>query len=197
MSSFRVVIDYGHGGSKPGATYGGVEEKTVNMLTGVEIYNHLRNEKNGHDIQVMLTRDADYDIPLRTRCALINAHHQQNAIHLVLSVHYNAATKPTAAGFEIYCVTSPSNGPVAAKAVAQAVMQANIPMRKYPVVTTEQLGRMLAILHNTQPTAILIEVGFLTNPVDRGNAADPAFRSKVAKATAQGIWNYLLDKEAP
>ncbi len=196
MTSYRVVIDYGHGGSKSGAVYGGIEEKTVNMLTGEEIYEQLRTETHGHNIQVMLTRDADYDIPLRTRCTIINAHHRQNPIHLVLSVHYNAATKPAPAGFETYCVAAPSNAPVAARTVADAVRRAHIPMRTHPVVTTEQLGRRLAILHNTEPTAILIEVGFLTNPVDRGNAADPAYRSRVAKATAQGVWNYLLDQEA-
>ncbi len=196
MNKYRIVLDYGHGGSKPGAVYGGVEEKTVNLLTGQELYRNLHAGKGDRDLQVMLTRDADYDIPLSTRCALINAHHKQEPIQLVLSVHYNAAGSPTAAGFEAYCVAISPTGPVAAEEVAKAVGQAGIPMRPYAVKTTAQLGRRLAILHDTHPIAVLVEVGFLTNPLDRGNATNPPFRSAVAQAVARGIWNYLEREEA-
>jgi N-acetylmuramoyl-L-alanine amidase len=75
------------------------------------------------------------------------------------------------------------------------VRQAGISVRDPGVKDTDQLGRKLAILHNTHATAVLIEVGFLTNTLDRSNAADPQFRSAVAQATARGIWNYLSREE--
>ncbi len=196
MSKYRIVLDYGHGGSKPGAVYGGVEEKTVNLLTGQDLYRRLHAGKGDRDLQVLLTRDTDYDIPLNTRCALINEHHKQEPIQLVLSVHYNAAGSPQPTGFEAYCVATSPKGPIAAEEVAKAVRQVGIPVRPYAVKTTAQLGRRLAILHNTHPTAVLVEVGFLTNPLDRGNATNPQFRSDVARAVARGIWNYLERKEA-
>jgi N-acetylmuramoyl-L-alanine amidase len=195
MSKYRIVLDYGHGGSKPGAISGGVEEKTVNLLTGQELDRQLHASKNGRDLQVMLTRDADYDIPLSTRCALINAHHKEEPIQLVLSVHHNASTSPAPAGFEAYCAATSPTAPIAAEEVVKAVKQAGISVRPYPVKTTTELGRRLAILCKTKPTAVLVEVGFLTNPVDRGNTANPQFRSAVTQAIAKGIWNYLERKE--
>ncbi len=191
MSKYRIVLDYGHGGSKPGAVYGGIEEKTVNYLTGQELDRHFRDLGDDRDLEVLLTRDADYDIPLSTRYALINAHHAQEPIQLVLSVHYNAAGTPAAAGFEIYYVATSQKSAGAAEKIVAAVGQANFTLRKKPVRTTEELGRRLAILHKTRPPAVLVEVGFLTNPIDLGNATDPQFRSAVARAMAQGIWNYL------
>lgn len=191
MSKYRIVLDYGHGGSKPGAVYRGTEEKTVNYLTGQELYRHFGDLGGNRDLQVLLTRDADYDIPLRTRCALINAHHAQEPIHLVLSLHYNAAGTPTAAGFEAYYVATSPKGAGAADKIVAAIRQANFTLQSKPVKTTDELGRRLAILHKTYPPAVLVEVGFLTNPIDWGNATDPQFRSGVARAMAQGIWNYL------
>ncbi|UCH61651.1 MAG: N-acetylmuramoyl-L-alanine amidase [Fidelibacterota bacterium] len=191
MSKYRIVLDYGHGGSKPGAVCEGTEEKTVNYLTGQELNRHFRTLGGDRELQVLLTRDADYDIPLSTRCALINAHHAQEPIRLVLSVHYNAAGTPAYAGFETYHVATSQKSAGAAEKIVAAVGQANFTLRRKPVKTTEELGRRLAILHKVRPPAVLAEVGFLTNPIDRGNATDPQYRSEVARAMAQGVWNYL------
>lgn len=197
MPKYRLVLDYGHGGSKAGAVYQGVQEKSVNFLTGRAIYEALHKQKGNKSLQVLLTRDADYDIPLRTRCELINRHHDEEAkIQLVLSVHYNAAGSPEASGFEAYCVASSHEGRLAAEHVTRAVRAAGILTRRNPVRTTAELGRRLAILHNTKPPAVLIEVGFLTHPIDRNNAVSPRFRAAVAQATSRGIWNYLLGEGA-
>ena len=194
MNKYRIVLDYGHGGSKPGAVCEGTEEKTVNYFTGEELHRHFRALGGKRGLQVLLTRDADYDIPLSTRCALINAHHAQVPIQLVLSVHYNAAGSPAPAGFEVFHVATSQKSAGAAEKIVAAVRQANFTLRSKPVKTTEELGRRLAILHKTHPPAVLVEVGFITNPIDRGNATDPQYRSAVAEAMAQGIWNYLDQK---
>ncbi|UCE19723.1 MAG: N-acetylmuramoyl-L-alanine amidase [Gemmatimonadota bacterium] len=191
MNTRRVVIDYGHGGSKPGAVYGGVEEKTVNLFTGQELYHELHKHDEGQDIQVMLTRDSDYDIPISVRCQLINQHHERQPIGLVISVHYNAVGDPSVSGFEVYYLASSVKGLAAAREVLRVVQQAGIPVRGQGLITTAQLGRRLAMIHKTKPPAILIEVGYLTNVLDRNNAQDPSFRTNVARAVAKGIRAYL------
>lgn len=84
MNKYRIVLDYGHGGSISGAVYRGIQEKTVNLLTGQELNRRLHSENGDRKLQVLLTRDADYDIPLSTRCALINVHHEEEPIQLAL-----------------------------------------------------------------------------------------------------------------
>jgi hypothetical protein len=90
------------GGPSPGLCTGGVEEQKVNLFTGQELYHELHKYDEGQDIQVMLTRDADYDIPISVRYQLINEHHERKPIQLVISVHYNAVGDPSVSGFEVY-----------------------------------------------------------------------------------------------
>lgn len=196
MNRKRVVLDYGHGGSKKGAVYedavyGIIEEKKVNLQTGNEIYRELHEQENGTEIQVMLTRDADYDISLTTRCGLINAHNNNEPIQVVMSVHYNAVDIDSVSGFEAYYMAGSENGLAISQDVIDSVRQAGINVRGTGLITTERLERKLAIIHKTVPPALLIEVGYLTNAVDRANAVDPPFRLKVAKAVATGIRTYL------
>lgn len=191
MDRKRVVLDYGHGGSKKGAVYGGIEEKLVNLHTGNEIFRELHEQENGTEIQVMLTRDGDYDIPLSTRCGLINAHNSIEPIQVVMSIHYNSFNIESVSGFEVYYLAESENGRAISQDVIDSVHQAGILVRGKGLITTKQLGRDLAIIHKTVPPALLIEVGYLTNAVDRANAVDPRFRFNVAKAVANGIRTYL------
>ncbi len=187
MSTHRIVLDYGHGGSKPGAVYGGVEEKTVNLLLGQVCAERLR--KAG--FKVLLTRDGDYDVPLGVRCRLVNAQHEASPIALVLSLHHNAAASPQAQGFEAYYLEGSQEGARAAQAIVAAAQVAPVPVHGTGLVTTAQLGRELAIIHKTTPPAVLVEVGYLTSPVDRANAVAPAFRSRVAEALTQGVQEFI------
>lgn len=139
----------------------------------------------------MLTRDGDYDIPLLTRCGLINAHNSKEQIQAVMSIHYNSVNIESVSGFEAYYSAQSQNGHAISQDVIDSVRQAGISVRGKGLKTTEQLGRKLAIIHKTVPPAILIEVGYLTNAVDRANAVDPRFRITVAKAVANGIRTYL------
>lgn len=190
---FRVVLDYGHGGSKPGAVYEGVEEKTVNLLTGQKIFEALHKDETGNNkIQVMLTRDADYNIPISVRYKLINAHDSdENPVHLVVSIHYNAFANSSVRGFEVYYAEKSTNGKKAAQAILNKIREGGLTVKGNGMITTKRLGRKLAMIHKTDPPSVLIEIGYLTNPVDRRNAEDPSFRLKVADKISEGIWAYL------
>ena len=189
----NLVLDYGHGGSKPGAVHGGAVEKELNMLTGEEVYGYMHNlYGQSQDFRVFLTRDGDYDISLRARAGLINEAHSLYPVSLALSVHYNAAGTSNANGFEVFYAQGSSRGEAAAKAITESVKQSGlINLRGNGYKTTAQLGRRLAFIHNTTPPAVLVEVGFITNPDDRAKALSAHFRQDIGKAIAAGIGNYL------
>lgn len=187
----RVVIDYGHGGEKSGAVYGDAMEKDLALSTGRKIYEALHFLEAGRKIEVLLTRDADYDVPIAVRCELINAHHAQKPIELSTSIHYNAAQTPSASGFEVYYAANSKKGMSAAGHIAESVRLAGVALRGNGAKTTEQLGRRLAMIHDPIPPAVLIEVGYLSNEKDRLRALTPASREQTARAIAEGIWKYL------
>ena len=187
--TYRIVLDYGHGGSKTGAAYQGILEKHLNLDLGQKIYQQLK--KFSDEIQIMLTRDDDYDIPISSRCALINAHHHQQAIHLVASIHHNAADNVNAHGFEVYINEGNQLTRRYALAIAGEISAIGLTLRNGGVLTTQQLGRRLAMIHKVAPPAILIEAGYITNQKDRSLITNSETQTVMAKAIATGIWNVL------
>ncbi len=90
-----VAIDPGHGGFDPGTrSDSGVEEKTLALQVALRLQAAL--ERRG--MRVMLTRSADYFVPLSQRIAEANRAHAD----LFVSVHVNWSPNPAASGIEVY-----------------------------------------------------------------------------------------------
>lgn len=94
-----VVIDPGHGGVDPGATsLSGAFEKNIVLALGLEVRDILN--RNGK-VQAIMTRDADFFIPLRERVAIARAHHAD----LFMSLHADTVTDPTIRGLSVYTLS--------------------------------------------------------------------------------------------
>lgn len=82
LSVKRVVIDPGHGGRQTGAiSESGVAEKAITL----DIALRLRRLLEAAAFEVLLTRDADREVPLEERVAFANA----NGADLFVSIHVN------------------------------------------------------------------------------------------------------------
>jgi N-acetylmuramoyl-L-alanine amidase len=92
----RIVIDPGHGGKDPGAIgRGGLREKDVVLKIAKELSKAIKR-KTG--VEVILTRDDDYYVPLAKRTALAN----YKKADLFISIHANASFSRKVSGFEVY-----------------------------------------------------------------------------------------------
>lgn len=114
--NFRTVllaIDPGHGGEDPGATGpSGVHEKDVVLL----IARHLRDlAQSTPHMQVMMTRDRDYFVPLWTR---VEKAQSANA-DLFTSIHADGWFTPEARGASVYCLSEGGASSVEARLMAQ------------------------------------------------------------------------------
>ncbi|MEW6482636.1 MAG: N-acetylmuramoyl-L-alanine amidase [bacterium] len=93
----KIVLDPGHGGKDPGAIgKSGLKEKDVVLDIALRLSNQLK--KSLPDTEIILTRDADYYIPLAERTGLANF----KKADLFISIHANAAFSRAASGFEVY-----------------------------------------------------------------------------------------------
>jgi N-acetylmuramoyl-L-alanine amidase len=92
-----VVVDPGHGGEDRGARgVGPVYEKNVTLAVGRRLVDRL-NEIPG--LRAMLTRDADYFIPLRQRYAIA----EKVKADLFVSIHCNSSRRRgRGSGSEVY-----------------------------------------------------------------------------------------------
>ena len=70
----------------------------------------------------------------------------------------------------------------AARHLTQHLGAAGVAMHRVPM-----RGAAFSVLKSPDIPSLLIELGFLTDPVDRTNLFDPAWRVRVARAIAEGV----------
>lgn len=170
-----VCIDPGHGGKDPGATGGGVQEKAIVLNVAKKIGAFL--EARG--CTVMLTRDTDIFVELSDRARMVNA----AKADLYVSVHCNSVRdNARATGMEVYHYTHASE---ASKRAARVIYDKLLPvcgLRGRGVKSKD-----LAVLRETAMPAVLVELGFISNPSDRAKLTNFAWQDDAAQAIADGI----------
>ena len=108
-----IIIDPGHGGKDPGAIGpSGEKEKDIVLKISRYLADYLSRRLK---LKVVLTRNADFFLPLDQRTAIAN----QKKADLFVSIHCNASLKESTRGFEIYFLSEK-----ASDAQAQAVANA-------------------------------------------------------------------------
>lgn len=105
-----IAIDPGHGGPDPGASRGGLVEKTLTLDFARDLAAALAAA--GH--RPVLTRQADIGVSLRARLALARAAGAQ----ALLSIHADAAPQPEVEGASVYTLSARASDALAA-ALAQ------------------------------------------------------------------------------
>ena len=91
-----VIIDPGHGGKDPGASYRNVKEKDVVLKIGLKLGEYIH--KNLPEVKVVYTRNKDVFVPLHQRADIAN----KNKADLFISLHANYCGTPSITGTETY-----------------------------------------------------------------------------------------------
>jgi N-acetylmuramoyl-L-alanine amidase len=173
-----IVLDAGHGGYDYGAVNGTRYEKTDNLNLALRVAALLRAQGQN----VVMTRDTDVFIPLPERSYLSNA---QNT-GMFVSFHRNAYTNPDAGGVEIFVQQNSPALDVSSK-YAQNVLNAllNVGIQTDRGVKQNNFS----VLRNTAAPAMLIELGFISNPTD--NLMYDKYIEQYAEAIAKAIVSSL------
>lgn len=175
-----VILDAGHGAHDRGARpLSGSYEKTVALDTTLR----LKRALEWRGFKVILTRSNDTFIPLGNRVKISNS--RRNAIFV--SIHYNWAAYPSAQGIETYYYNSNSSR-----------LAANIQSELLRAYKTKNRGvkrRGFYVLRKNSRPAVLVECGFLSNPVDNSAAQNARTRQRIADSIAKGIANERRGKK--
>jgi N-acetylmuramoyl-L-alanine amidase len=167
-----VVLDAGHGGHDSGATtrYGGREKDAT-----LDVVMRLRPKVEAAGFRTVLTRSDDRFIPLDRRAAISNR--SDNVIFV--SVHFNHTRRSQIRGAEVYYNSRCS-----------AQIARNILNQISAIRGTSSRGIRTAnfrVLKKAQYPAVLVECGYLSNPVEGRRCASGAYREQLAEAIARGI----------
>lgn len=107
-----IALDPGHGGEDPGAIgHGGSREKDVVLSIAKRLKARIEQLPN---MRVMLTRDADYFVPLHVRVQKA----RKVQADLFVSIHADAFVQPTARGSSVFALSEKGASSAAARWLA-------------------------------------------------------------------------------
>jgi N-acetylmuramoyl-L-alanine amidase len=192
LSGRVVAIDAGHGGPDGGAvSKDGVVEKDIALA----ISRHLRDYLQQAGAIVVMTREGDRDLAsagerslskrktedLLKRVELI----ERSNADMLVSIHLNSIPSPKWRGAQTFYYPSNEEGKKLAGFIQQEV-KSNLKNTDREPNTEEQFY----LLKTLRIPAVLVEVGFLSNPEEARHLADPNYQKKMAEAIYRGILRY-------
>lgn len=181
-----VVIDAGHGGTDPGATFHGLQEKDVVLAVALKTEDLLMAKGEA----VYLTRTTDVFVPLGQRCRLANFHDGK----IFISIHCNADPDmdlpgmPEAQGAEVWYFDGSKWSERLATALGQAMREVfpDEPWRGLKPTTR------LAVLRGTTMPAALVELAFIDASKSNRELRDPVVQEACAQAIVKGVEYYAI-----
>lgn len=182
--AIKIYIDQGHNPSPPntGAEGNGYREQDITYQVGVRLGELLRSNGN---FDVRLSRPTP-TTQLGTSnasslSARVNEANSWGADYFI-SIHTNASVSQNARGTEVLVYSSPSRS----SSLAEAILRELTSLTGFPSRGVK-LRPGLYVLRKTNMPAVLIELGFISNPYEA------EFMANNPTLQAQGIYRGILD----
>ena len=192
-----VVIDAGHGGHDPGATYGKTYEKNITLSVAKRLGDLIK--RNYPSVKVIYTRSDDSFVELYRRADIAN----KNNADLFISIHVNSVNDRSARGHETYVMGQDKNSDnfeicrtensVIVLEIFSLLQNAHLEQSLDFATLVQKNADAGPIANNrgvkqanfivlwkcTMP-AVLIELGFISNPNDMKVLTDKNSQQRIA-----------------
>ncbi len=196
-----IVIDPGHDYGKDYGSENKIDGTTYSETDlNIQVASKLKNELEDRGFNVIMTRKAkerpSYGSLTASLSHKTDTANDENA-NFFISIHHNSAVE-TAKGVESYYSTAPKDDKYGgnldynrlekSKKMAKVINDSIV-----KVIDTKDRSvkndaeRTLFVLRNTNMPAVLVEVGFITNPEEAERCADSYYQQKVAEGIAEAI----------
>lgn len=195
-----VILDAGHGGHDSGALgpLGAEKDATLDVVLRAK----RLLEAEGYNVR--LTRMTDVFVPLENRAAFANK--VPNSIFV--SIHFNKSNTVGGTGIETYALAPrgvpsmdeeslrysdykqyPGHANDAENIVLAASMHSSM-LRHLQLFDRGIKRARFVVIRDIQVPGVLLEGGFMSNPTDARQIAQPAYRDAFARAILEGVNRY-------
>ena len=199
-----VVIDPGHGGRDEGARSHGLVEKQLTLDLAKRVDKRLRV----FGFPTVLTRSDDTYVSLEDRAAVGN----RTDDSLFLSLHFNQNSTSSASGVETFYETEKVppeaawtwigffNKPDTSQCESGETLAGYV--QTALVLRTEAANRGikrrdLFVVRHVRGPSVLVEAGFLSNPVEARLIANSEYRERLAISIVEGVMSYVKSRPRP
>lgn len=217
-----IVLDPGHGGSETGAIGNqGTAEKDLNLLIARSLERRLEGRLA---VEVVLTRDSDVELPLESRTAIANQNKADLFISLHLNSSYGKRPHGTETYFLSREASDRLAAEAAATENQYAAddPQADLKLilwdlaqsyhlnssQRFANLVQEELNLTLGlrnrgvkqapfkVLMGAEMPAVLVELGFLSNPEEEAKLNNPAYRNELVASLVRAVVRFKTQLEA-
>ncbi len=183
LKDIKILLDAGHGGKEDLGSRGptGYPEKDVTLITSKLLQAELQNR----GAKIVMTRTDDSDVDLATRVAKI----EQEEPAIAISIHYNALPDDgdaiNTSGVGAFWYNAQAEG--FAKFINTYISK-KLNRRDYGVYWNN-----LALARPTSAPSVLLELGFMINPIEFEWIINPQQQKLLATTLADGITEWILN----
>lgn len=188
LSGKIITLDPGHGGSDSGAIAAdGYMEKQVTLPIALK----LKKVLEAKGATVYMTRTDDHDVygpyasgpdELQARSDVAN----NNRADVFISIHINAFNNPSVGGIATYYYDKTSYDSKLATAIQNQIAYE----KGFGGDRGIQLGNLYVLRHTLMP-AVLVELGFISNPSEEALLKTEATQQNFADEIAAGLETYF------
>ena len=196
-----VVIDPGHGGKDEGARSHGLLEKQLTLDLGKRVEKRLKL----FGFPTMMTRDDDHFVSLPDRAAIGN----RTPDSLFVSLHFNQNGASAASGVETFYETEkvppeaawrwigffnkPDTSQCESGETLAGYVQTSLVLRT-EASNRGVKRRDLFVVRHVRGPSVLVEAGFISNPVEARLLANGEYRERLATAIVEGVMSYVKSR---
>lgn len=196
LSGKIILLDPGHGGPDGGAGDKTALEKDIALNVSLKVRDYLQEQ----GALVIMTRETDRDLAdhntkgysrrkvedLKARLKLIN----KSDADFFVSIHLNSIPSPRWSGAQTFYTSQFKENERAAKFI-QDEFQKNLENTKRKA---KPIHHVYILKHAKRP-GTLVEIGFLSNPIEKMNLKKEEYQDKVADSIYKGIIRYFTDEK--
>jgi N-acetylmuramoyl-L-alanine amidase len=184
LSGIKILLDPGHGGPEDSGSVGptGYPEKAVALV----VSKLVRDQLVAKGATVYMTREEDKDVGLQERVDLI----EKLQPNIAISLHYNALPDQGDAentkGIGAFWYNT--------QAHSLAMFMHNYLVKELGRPSYGVFWNNLALTRPHTTPAILLELGFMINPVEFEWVSNPQSQQQLAVALADGITQWFMTR---
>jgi N-acetylmuramoyl-L-alanine amidase len=179
-----IVLDPGHGGIYPGAIANNVREADINLAVALK----AREKLIMSGAKVIMTRTGDYNLTpvgstltsdLKARVDVA----KNSGADIFISFHADSSPNASITGVTSYY---PTERPFD---LALALQTSSV-KKTGAIDKGIRSANFYVLIHNDMP-AVLIEMGFLTNPTEADHLIDDTYQDRLADGICKGVISYF------